>query len=50
MLCIKKHAHAGITAPSSDASAIKSEFQRKLEARRISSLGEGVQTYALLTF
>lgn len=33
--------YTGITAPASDANIIKSEFQRKLEARRMSSLGKG---------
>jgi hypothetical protein len=36
--------HTGITAPASDASKIKSEFQRKLEARRNASHGKDMYT------
>ena len=37
--------YAGITAPASDASKIKSEFQRKIEARRAASHGKDTIKY-----
>ena len=42
--------YAGITTPASDARKIKSEFQRKLEARRAASHGKDTTTYTVMYF
>ena len=47
---MENYMYTGITAPASDASKIKSEFQRKLEARRTASHGKNTTTYIVMYF